>query len=281
MAEGSIKDYEIIERLGEGAQGTVWKVRRKDKKIIALKILSIHDEESIETAKNELDKLQALATPECHPNIVCYYGYVLDTDNSNLLVEMEYIEGEDLDDYAKRLRDNKEYDKLYKHLLLIAKDLIKGLICVHEKDILHNDVKPGNIRIDTSKTPKFVDFGISCYAHDSCKLGSGSSPCCRGFSGTPAFASPEMYSSETRYPQSDIWSLGMSLYESATGELPYNFSGLEPNLRDIFQNIVDEEPKKLHTSNPLLNKIVNKSLVKDPAKRITASGINKLLKNYK
>ena len=280
MAEGSIKDYEIIERLGEGAQGTVWKViRRSDKKIIALKILSVHDEKSVEMAKNELDKLHALATPECHPNIVCYYGYVYDADKNNFLVEMEYIEGEDLDDYAKKLRDNKEYDKLYNHLLLIVKDLIKGLMYAHEKGILHNDMKPGNIRIDTSLTPKLVDFGIACYAHDSCKLGSGSSPCCKGFGGTPAFASPEMYSSETRYPQSDIWSLGMSLYQSATGELPYDIDDPK-NLRELFQNIQDEEPKELHTTNPLLDRIVNESLVKDPAKRITASEINELLKNY-
>lgn len=276
-----VPGYELVTRLGSGAQGTVWKaIREKDGKTVAIKVLSIHDDKAVDSAVNELDRLKALAVPECHPNIVCYHGVYIDEDNLKVYVDMEYIDGEDLDDYAKRLRDNEEYEKLYKHLLLITKDLIKGMMHFHDKKILHNDIKPGNIRIDSSLTPKFVDFGIACMAHDSCRLGSSTSPCCGGFTGTPSFVSPEMYKSSIRYPASDMWSLGMTLYDSATGSYPYDYSRKEPNLREAMQNITDVDPKQLNTTNSLLNKIVNKSLVREPADRITAQEINDLLKEY-
>ncbi len=280
----SLKDYELIKKIGQGAQGSVWKaIRISDNKTIALKMMRVYNDTSFETAKNEIDKLKELSQP-CHNNVVCYYGYGYDKDGHNALIEMEYIEGEDLHDYSRKFREENNYDKLYKHLLLITKDLIKGLIHIHKQNIIHNDIKPGNIMIDTNMVPKIVDFGLSCSTHTECNLGSDSgkkSICCTGMTGTPEFSSPEMYSTETRYPESDIWSLGMSLYYASTGKYPYTYRSSKPGLREIYQTITDNDPKKLVTNNELLNTIVNKSLTRDPSKRITGSEINDLLKKYK
>lgn len=272
-------NYEFIKKIGKGSQGTVWKaIRVSDGKIIAIKSLPSYNAESTTAAKDEIEKLKMMSKPRCHDNIICYYGYTEEGDN--IYVEMEYIDGVDLSEYSKRLRDKGEYDKLYKHLLLITKDLINGLVCVHIKDIIHNDIKPTNIIIDNSLTPVLIDFGIACNSYDMCSFGQDKKPCCRGFGGTPAYASPEMYKNDVRFPQSDIWSLGMTLYESATGKLPYNFK-TKPNLYDILQAIQYDEPNKLKTTNNLLNTIVNQALVKNPIDRITTMEIHNLLKNYK
>jgi serine/threonine-protein kinase len=280
-SEESNTSYEFIEQIGAGGQGKIWKaIRSSDGKTVALKILQANNDESMQIAVGEIQKLQAMSSPQCQQNVICYYGYNLDMTDGNILIEMEYIEGKTLSEYAKELREKGEYDKLYKHLLLITKDLIKGLLWVHQKNIIHNDIKPDNIMIDKKLTPKLIDFGVACDSHDICRLDSISTPCCKGFSGTIAYASPEMYEHRLRYPQSDIWSLGMSLYEAATGKTPYDYGTSKPNVRDIFQAVQDKTPKKLETSNLLLNEIVNKSLVKNPVDRISASEINLLLKNY-
>ena len=272
--------YEKIKRVGSGAQGEVWKaIRDSPRRTVALKIINVPQEETqMNQLLEELKNIKKMAIPNCHPNVVCYYDYSIDDDI--LYIETEYIEGEDLHDYTKRLRERNEYEKLYRHLLAITKDLVEGLKYIHSKGVLHNDIKPGNIMVETSTlTPKFVDFGISCSATSVCRLGSGKAPCCGGISGTPTFASPEMYKDEKRYPVSDIWSLGMTLYESATGSYPYNYTSSDPNLREAMQNIVDVDPKELNTSNQLLNTIVNRSLVRDPAERITAQEISDLINN--
>jgi serine/threonine protein kinase len=281
IKRGSLNnDYELIKRLGQGGQGDVWKaIRKRDNKTIALKVMPMTNKIKISEINDEISALKTISNPICHPNLICYYGSYYDSKNGKILIEMEYIDGDTLDDYAEKLRDSGEYDKLYKHLLLITKDLIKGLNYIHNKDILHNDIKPNNIMIDRDLTPKFVDFGLACDAHDTCTLDSGKSKCCSGYSGTPDYASPEMYNTDTRYPQSDIWSLAMSLYTSATGKYAYNY-GYNPSIRDIFQSIAYKDPYKLETTNQLLNMIVNQGLVRDPAKRITGTEVEELLQDY-
>ena len=190
---------------------------------------------------------------------------------------MEFISGEDLYNYAKKYRENNDYDTLYKHLLLILKDIIKGLVFVHSKGILHNDIKPENIMIDSELTPKLVDFGLACSVNPKfCVVGGEKTDCCEGYVGTPDFSSPEMYNTGIKYPASDIWSLGITLYDSATGEYSFDYPP-NPTNDDIAQTIRDKQPNKLKTSNDLLNSIVNMALNKNPATRITAKQIKDII----
>lgn len=270
-------NYEFIKKLGSGAQGSVWKaIRKRDGKTVAVKIINISSK-NIEYAHaiNEIKKLNELSTPICHPNLLCFYGF--DRSNpSKILIEMEYIDGETLFKYSKKYKGSK----LYRHLLAITKDIIKGLSYMHKKNILHNDIKPENIMIDRSLTPKLVDFGLACTATSRYYKSRTPQPSCSGFNGTPIFVSPEMLNYKRRYKQSDIWSLGVTLYNAATGKFPFNF-GSNPSIQKVLQIIKDPsiKPKKLNTSNKLLNTIVNRALVRDINKRITLKEINTLLKS--
>ena len=142
-------------------------------------------------------------------------------------------------------------------------------------DIIHNDIKPENILIDSSLTPKLVDFGVACKTN----LCEGQTKYCKGFSGTARYASPEMINNRDRYLSSDIWSLGVTLYNSATGgKFPFPFDFL-PNqtVPNILNTIKLQEPKSLNTTNNILNLIINKSLVKDPFNRISLEEIISIL----
>ena len=280
MSQGGRQNYELVSKLGKGAGGTVYKaIRKSDNKTIALKIIdALPDSTSYKNAIQEIKVLKEIAGPNCHPNLACYYDHSYDPVKGEIYIEMEFIDGETLFDFAKKYRDEhpmKNY-LLYKYLLLILKDILKGLLYIHDKNVLHNDIKPENIMIDKNLVPKLVDFGLSCDAH-ICKMGT---LCCSGFSGTPDFASPEMYSNEVRYPASDIWSLGVTLYVMALGKYPFDY-GNEPTIQDIMLTVRDENPEKLNTNNQFLNYIVNNSLIKIPEDRITARQMDELLKNYK
>ena len=144
----SLSQYAIIEQVGKGAQGTVYKARRLwDGKIVALKVLSIMPETpEYNAAIKEMEILEQISKPECNLFLSCYYGHGFDNQNGKLLVEMEYIDGPTMDDYTIKLY-NTDKEKLYRHLLLITKDLTNGLSYVHNRGLLHNDVKPQNIII--------------------------------------------------------------------------------------------------------------------------------------
>jgi len=276
----SRNDYEFITRLGKGAQGSVYKaIKKSTGETIALKVINTEPGSTLyKNAVNEIKVLEEIAAPNCQSNLACYLGHGYDPNHNELYIEMEFIEGETLHDYAAKFRNDNDYDTLHKHLLLIVKDLIKGLMYVHEKGILHNDIKPENIMISKDLVPKLVDFGLACNTY-TCSAGGKDSICCGGFSGTPDFASPEMYNHEIRSNESDIWSMGATLYNTATGTYPFNYgtNGTQPTNRDIMQAIRDNEPLKLNTPNQLLNDIVNRSLVKDVANRISGPEINEIL----
>ena len=165
-------------------------------------------------------------------------------------------------------------------MLLITKDIVTGLKLVHSKGIIHNDIKPENIIIDSNKTPKLVDFGVVCKTNQ-CSIGDISDitvECCKGFTGTLYYLSPETITNHVRYLSSDVWSLGISLYNSATGgKYPFDYGN--KNLRTIFSSIASQNPKLLKVRNTKLNTIVNKALVKDPFNRITLSEIYDILQD--
>lgn len=282
--------YEIVKQLGKGAQGAVYKaIRNSDNKTVALKVITAYPETNVyKNAIKEIELLEKIATPNCHPNVACYYGHHYDRKDGKIYIEMEFIEGEDLFEFSKKYRD-KDHPLsnyvLYKYLLLITKDIIKGLLYIHDKGILHNDIKPENIMIDRDLVPKLIDFGLGCSANDVCYLDNNGPKqmvrCCSGFAGTPDYASPEMYRHEERYAASDVWSLGVSLYTSALGKYPFNYGADNPTVRDIMQAILYKDPEKLETNNELLNYIVNNSIIKNPGDRITTEEINDALYSYK
>ncbi len=277
----TLNDYNILDVLGSGGQGTVYKaVIKQSGQLIALKILKINPaSKNYTNIINEIDSLEKISNPKCSPYLSCYYDHFYDPKKMIMIIEMEYIKGDTLGFYAKRLFEMEEYNRLYRHLVAITNDLVKGIKIIHDNNIIHNDIKPNNIIINSEKVPVLIDFGLACDIEskkcDVSTSGTSGLGCCKIFGGTPYYMSPESFDL-VRYKESDIWSLGVTLYYSATGgKYPYDFKSF--NMKEVREIIDGSNPKLLKTTNSQLNVIVNGALKKNPLDRISLSEIMKII----
>ena len=265
--------YQILNLLGKGGQGAVYKAV-KDGKIIALKVIDITDKNA-EQATREIRALEKISQPECHPFLACYYNHFLDQMNRKLYIEMEYLEGKML---FPQWSSQFSGEFLYSNLLLVMDDLCTALMYVHSKGIIHRDIKPNNILISNENIPKLIDFGISCFTINCSSPGGNDMQCCKKDPGTLQYMAPETYVLRESYFTTDVWGLGVSIYVAATGFYPFNFT----NARTIddFRNIVVNQPiVPINTPNLRFNRIINSCLNKDYLTRISVEELQKLVRS--
>lgn len=271
-----IAGYKNLELLGSGAFGKVYKaVRDSDGQIIALKVINIPDDKPylVQQTDQEVEFLKTLSGngSGCNPYVICYYGSHYDPSTKQYFIEMELIEGGDMGKYITHLRNTQSPEVLYYYLLLIAQKIAEGLKYSHNKGITHNDIKLENIMIDTNGVPRLIDYGLACTTG---RFSEGNF--CVSTSGSPAYVAPEyFYEDNKRYPVSDLWALGISLYEGATGSYPYTLA--EQDIPTLFEAIKTQEPARLNTSNQQLNDLVNGLLVRDHTKRLTSEQVLTML----
>jgi len=269
METKGLKDYEIITQLGKGSFGEVFKaIRKSDGKVIALKTIDTDRyENDLLTIMTEVNTLKKLSDPDCNPFVVCYYGSYHDELNEKYLIEMEYIDGVEMVDFVSdRSFTDEEY---YYYLLLIARDIAKGLEYVHQKGIIHNDIKLPNIIIQKDTyIPKIIDFGLSCSSHGGPKYTK--SNYCIKKGGTPLYFSPE-YANRIglKLPASDMWALGAMIYKAATGKFVFDVKTID----QLYYKLKGADVPRLETTNVLLNNIVNNLLVRDPVLRLKPSEV--------
>ena len=267
------KTYELLERKGSGAQGTVWKARIVETdQIIALKIITPEGgftEQQIEFIRKEIDALKRLSSDGCNMNVVCYYGYYI--QQNRVLIEMQYIEGKNLLEWAIQFLPTELF---YGHLIALLKDLSSALLYIHGKGVIHRDIKPENILVDENDIPIIVDFGLSCLSFIS-RQGVSE---CQGSPGTPTYTPPETFNNQVSYNVSDVWSLGVTIFQLAEKRYPFNFGNMN-DLQKIYQTVNQTSPERLNTTNRKLNDIVNGSIVKDPARRLTVPQMRQILYN--
>ncbi len=251
--------YEILQELGKGGMGEVYRV--KDKKLdeeMALKILKpaiAADKEMIERFKNELKLARKIA----HRNVCKMYD--LNEEEDSPYITMEYVKGEDLKSFIKRSGKLTE-----EQTITIAKQVCEGLAEAHELGIIHRDLKPQNIMIDKKSHAKVTDFGIARSVEAPGVTQTGT------MIGTPDYISPEQAEGKEVDQRSDIYSMGVVLFEMVTGQLP--FVG-DTALSVAMKHKLDE-PSDPRALNDLvsedMSRVVLWCLKKDKMSRCQAAG---------
>ncbi|MEE9167429.1 MAG: protein kinase [Candidatus Neomarinimicrobiota bacterium] len=259
MIGQTISHYRIIEKLGEGGMGVVYKAEdTKLKRTVALKFLPHH------LLANEEDKTRFLyeaqaASALSHPNIMTVFAIEDAEDPSTAgrqtFIAMEYVEGETLKDKLEKgpLRT--------KELLNIVIPVAEGLNAAHSNEIIHRDIKSENIMISKDGLVKIMDFGLAKRKGVTRVTEEGSTL------GTLAYMSPEQAEGLKVDRRSDLFSFGVVMYEMATGQLP--FKGEHDAA--VLYAIVNDLPLPVTTLNPNipqeLDRFIHKALEKEPEDR--------------
>jgi serine/threonine-protein kinase 24/25/MST4 len=259
-----LNKYALLENRGKGVFGEVWKAKNIDGKIVALKLLKASNKQSL---KKEVDVLAEVSLPKCNPFLACYYDSF--QDGNIFIIEMEYIDGIELDKWADKYR--KRPIALNYNLILLMRDLSEALLFLYNKKFIHRDVKPANILITAGNFPKLVDFGLACQT-TFCQRQN----CCHGRKGTPVYAAPEILSLSEAYYASDIWSLGSSIYYASVGNYCFPFDNAK-SIDEVADIIMYTDPYPLKSDQKILNQAVNQCLIKDPFKRVDIVSLQKTL----
>jgi serine/threonine protein kinase/tetratricopeptide (TPR) repeat protein len=263
MIGTTISHYRIVEKIGQGGMGEVFRAEDTSlNRTVALKFLPEHLQEDLLARKRFLREAESAAALE-HPYI-CNIKEVSQTDDGQDFIVMEYVEGQTL---KERLQEGP---LPLREALRISAEVVDALEMAHGKGIVHRDLKPANIMLTPQGHAKVMDFGLAKRVltdegtEQDLTSGitkDGATP------GTPAYMSPEQIRTEPVDSRSDLFSLGIVLYEMLTGVHPF----LRPSAAATMGAILHEDPeplaKHLPGSPELLRETVGRLLTKDPRTR--------------
>ena len=246
--------YHILEELGSGGMGKVYKVvDQETRETLALKLFRsdiIRDDRAVERFRNELKIAHQLS----HKNICRTYH--LGRDESCLFIIMEYVPGEDLKSFIHRSGQLSAGKAAF-----LARQVCEGLGEAHRLGIVHRDLKPQNIMIDKDGNAKIMDFGIAHSFREEGLTRAGYAV------GTPTYMAPEQVEGQEVDERTDLYSLGVVLYEMVTGKPPFQ-GDTEFSVAYKHLNVEPVEPGAL---NPLIpqemNRIILRCLEKNKSKR--------------
>lgn len=246
--------YKIIEEIGRGGMAIVYAAEDTLlERRVALKMLRSEYKSDAEFTRKFRQEARAVAKLS-HPNVVSIYDIVVDEERIYLV--MEIVEGENLKDLIKRRTKLSPAEALE-----IAKQIASALSVAHANQIVHCDIKPHNIILDKELEVKVTDFGIARAVNNS------TIQMTETVVGSAHYFSPEQAKGGEIKAHSDIYSLGVVLYEMTTGELPFRGeSPISVALKHIQQTPL--EPKEINRElTEAVNDLILKAIAKDPAAR--------------
>ena len=251
--------YQVIEELGHGGMGRVYKVHDAElNEKVALKLLRPEvavDAEAVERFRNEIKSARQVV----HRNVCRMFD--IGRAEGTPFITMEYIHGEDLKRLIRKIGQLPTG-----RTVSIARQIAEGLAEAHSHGIVHRDLKPQNIMVDEGGSVRIMDFGIARSLVKKGITGAGV------MIGTPEYMSPEQVEGKAVDQRSDIYSLGVILYEMATGRVP--FEGDTPFTVGVKHK--SELPRDPREHNPLvpadLARLILRSLEKDKEKRFQSAG---------
>ncbi len=254
MIGKTVSHYKIIEKLGAGGMGEVYKAEDlKLERTVALKFLPSEYTRDDEAKDRFIREAKATSSLE-HPNI-CTIHEVNETDEGQLFIVMSCYEGETLKEKMSQglLRVEDAVN--------IAVQIAQGLSRAHEEGIIHRDIKPANVIVTNRGEVKILDFGLAKLVGKA-QLTKDTSTL-----GTVSYMSPEQASGKDVDHRTDIWSLGVVLYEMLTGKLPFKGDYEQA----VIYSILNDEPDPIRELEPLLSeeleRIVSKTLTKNSYQR--------------
>jgi len=247
--------YRILAELGHGAMGTVYKAADPLlERTVAVKTIILATDAAERAEYEARFFVEAKAAGGLnHPNLITIHD--IGREGEVLYMAMELLEGVELRELLKR------GPVPLARALDIAAQAADGLACAHERGVIHRDIKPGNIMIVRGRHVKIMDFGIARMRVSEVKTQTGA------ILGSPKYMSPEQVAGRRADPRSDIFSLGVVLYEMATGAPPF----AAPNMAQLMQQVASAAHRPPSAVNPsvpaMLDLIVAKALEKEPDAR--------------
>jgi serine/threonine-protein kinase len=248
--------YEIVSELGRGGMGVVWKGYEPAlTRYVAIKELSpalAHDAMLVERFLREARSMAALNDPHI------IQIYFIGQENDQPFFVMEFVEGESLSGLIKR-----EGRLGVPDALKVLHQAAQGLATAHDRGVIHRDIKPANLMLDQRGRVKIADFGIALANRDfDAKLtGTGE------FVGTPGYLSPEVCLGKPVDQRSDIFALGIVLFEMLTGRTPFSDESPLKLMLDVVQSQIPDVREINAEVGPEVAAILGKMLAKDPAER--------------
>jgi tRNA A-37 threonylcarbamoyl transferase component Bud32 len=240
--------YRIVGRLGKGGMGDVY--RADDLKLgqpVALKFLP----ESVDRDPARLSQLHTevrMARQVSHPNVCRVYD--IDEVDGHTFLSMEYVDGEDLASILRRFGRFPE-----ERGLEIARQICAGLAAAHERDVVHRDFKPANVMLDGAGRVRITDFGLAGVTGEALRAG------------TPAYMAPEQLAGGEVTAQSDIYALGLVLYEIFTGQRALDAKNLAELIRRRAEAEIVPPSALVRDLSPEIDRAVMRCLAGDPTGR--------------
>ncbi len=263
--------YELVREIARGGQGVVYEALQiETKRRVAIKLIEVGDEDG--RTRRRVEREAELAASLRHPNIVSLYQRTVLADGRQALA-MEYVEGVAIDEWARAVDAASPLGKEAGRTALRVKLRAVSTVCdalqhAHVNGVIHRDLKPANVLVTNSGIPRVVDFGIARRVASESRITRTGA-----FAGTLAYASPEQVSGQpgTVDIRSDVYALGLILYEVLSGRRPYDTA---TSLSGAIANITRARPDPLGAIQPgdqpageELESIVEKALAKDRSER--------------